>query len=77
MTSLSADSITAGFFEGGYTLLANKNYETPSSVTWTATPGKRVMQYSKVDGLWREMTPEGGVYTLTLAAGDGELIRID
>lgn len=77
MTSLAADSVTAGFFEGGYVLLANKDYEAPAPVTFTATPGRRVMHYGKADGLWREMTPEGGVYALTLAAGDGELIRID
>ena len=58
-------------------LLANKDYEAPSPVTFTATPGRRVMHYGKADGLWREMTPEGSVYALTLAAGDGELIRID
>lgn len=77
VTSLKADSLTAGFFDGGHILLASKDYENAQTVTFTVTPGRRVMQYAKADGIWRELTAEDGAYTVALAAGDGELVRID
>ena len=35
------------------------------------------MLYDKVSGIWSKMEAVDGVYTINLAAGDGELIKID
>ena len=75
--SMQAEAVTAGFFDGGYVLLANKDYENPSPVTFTVTPGRRVMHMDKATGLWVVTHEQDGAYTLTLAPGDGELVRID
>lgn len=77
LTSLDAKNITLGMFEGGYTLLANKDYENAEMLTFTASEGRRVCLYDKASGLWMPLTPEDGAFPLTLAPGDGELIRID
>ncbi len=77
ITEMSADRATVSFYEGGYVLVANKDYTDAASVTFAVTEGKRVMHYDKQSGLWSPMTAENGIYTLALAAGDGELIRID
>ncbi len=75
--SLRGDAVTAGFFDGGYVLLANKDYEKPTEVTFTVTPGRRVMHMDKTTGVWVVTHEEDGAYTLTLAPGDGELVRVD
>ncbi len=77
VSSMVAERATVGFYDGGYVLIANKDYESSATVTLTVTDGKRVMAYDKKTGLWHAMTAENGTYTLALAAGDGELIRID
>ncbi len=77
VTSLSAEHITAGFYEGGLLLLANKSYEADSPVAFTAAEGQRVMHFDKAAGIWKALTPVNGAYRLTLSAGDGELIRLD
>lgn len=77
MTALDAANLTVGFFEGGYALFANKDYECAQPVTFSVADGKRVMIYDKTTGLWKPMTACDSVYTLTLLPGDGELIRID
>ncbi len=77
VTAMEADRATVGFYEGGYVLVANKNYTDPAAVTFQTTDGKRVMHYNKQSGLWSPLAAEDGTYTLSLAAGDGELIRID
>ena len=76
VTSMDAACITAGFFEGDMMLLANKDYELPQSVTFTVAEGKAVQKLNKQSGIWEMLTPTDGTYTLTLAAGDGELLRI-
>ena len=77
IASLRAESVTAGFFDGGYVLLANKDYEKPSDVRFSVTPGRRVMHYDKASGMWLVTHEQDGFYTLTLAPGDGELVRVD
>ena len=77
ITSMTAEKVTVGCFDGGYTLLVNKDYVNPQTVTFTATEGKRVMHYCKTCGLWKPLAAENGTYTVMMAAGDGELIRID
>ncbi len=75
ITSMQAERATVGFFEGGYVLIANKNFEAAAPVTFTVEPGKRVRLYDKLSGIWKIL--EGTSVALTLAAGDGELICID
>ncbi len=77
ITAMTVDRATVGFYEGGYVLLANKDYTNAAPLTFTVKEGKRVMQYDKLSGLWQLLTATDGTYTVTLAAGDGELIRID
>lgn len=77
VVSMQAESVTAGFFEGGYLLLANKDYEKDAVATFTTVPGKRVMHFDKLNGLWEELATADGGYKLAMAPGDGELIRID
>ncbi len=78
LTAMTADRVTVGIYEGGYVLIANKNYTDAAPVTFKVTEGKRVTLYNKQSGIWSAMTAaEDGTYTLPLAAGDGELIRMD
>ncbi len=76
VTSMTAERMTVGFYDRGYILLASKNYEAAEPVTFTVTADKSVRLYDKADGLWKTLEPVDGAYTLTLAAGDGELIRL-
>lgn len=73
MTSMQANRATVGFYEGGYVLVANKDYENPTTITFTVAEDKRVRIYDKLSGIWKAFEGQ----TLTLAAGDGELICID
>lgn len=75
VTAMSAQKVTAGFYEGGYILLANKDYEAPQDVTLTAEPHRHIWLYDKATNIWTSH-PEN-TCTLTLAPGDGTLIRID
>ncbi|MCQ2429316.1 MAG: hypothetical protein MJ192_03185 [Clostridia bacterium] len=77
VNSLTAENVTAGFFEGGYVLLASKDYENAQTVTLTVPAGRRVRQYAKGEGIWKTLEAADGTYTVALAAGDGELILID
>ncbi len=76
VTAMDAANITAGFFEGNMMLLANKDYELPLPVSFAVTEGKTVQKLNKQSGIWEMLTPADGAYTLTLAAGDGELLRV-
>ncbi len=77
ITAMQADRATVGIYEGGYVLIANKDYTSPATVTFSVAAGKRVMHLCKQSGLWAPLAAEADSYTLSLAAGDGELIRID
>ncbi len=77
ITSMSAANATVGFFEGGYMVLANKDYDNAMPVSFATTEGKRVRKYDKTSGLWTDMTPADGQYKITLAAGDGEMIWVN
>ncbi len=77
ITEMSADRATVSFFEGGYVLVANKDYEHAATVTFTVAEGKRVMLYDKVGGLWLTPAVEQNTCTVAIAAGDGLLVRID
>ncbi|MBQ8311138.1 MAG: hypothetical protein IJX80_09030 [Clostridia bacterium] len=76
ITGMNANTMTAGFFAGNLVLLANKDYVNSTDVSFAVTEGKRVMHYGKARGIWEELTPANGCFSMTLAAGDGELIRI-
>ncbi len=77
VTAMTAARATVGFYNGGYVLVANKDYEAAASVSFSVKDGKRVTVYDKLSGLWNTAEAVDGVYTLTLATGDGELLRID
>lgn len=74
VTAMTADRATVGFFEGGYVMLANKDYENAAAVTLTVAEGKTVKVYDKATGIWNTAD---NTLSLTLAAGDGELLKID
>lgn len=76
ITKMEATTLTAGFFTGNLILLANKNYIDPTTVSFAVKDGMRVMHYEKTSGIWTELCSADGQYSMTLAAGDGELIRI-
>ncbi len=77
VTAMTADRATVGFYDGGYVLLANKDYESATTVRLAVAAGRRVTVYDKAVGAWKPVTAEGDTYAIALAAGDGELIRID
>ncbi len=77
VSAMQAERATVGFYSGGYVLVANKDYENAATVTFSVSDEKRVMIYEKQSGLWQPLASENGTYTLPLAAGDGELIKID
>ncbi len=77
ITEMTADRATVGLYDGGYVLVANKNYTDPTTVTFRVTDGKRVRLYDKLAGVWKVSEAVDGLYTLSLAAGDGELVCID
>ncbi len=76
-TAMNATLATVGIYEGGYTLIASKDFENPTTVTFSTVEGKRVRLYHKLTGIWNTLDAVDGTYTLSLAAGDGELIKID
>ena len=71
VTAVTASRAELGFYEGGYLLLVNKDYESASVVSLSIKVGKTASHYNKTTGLWE---PSDGA--LTIAAGDGELLRI-
>ncbi|MBQ1245326.1 MAG: hypothetical protein IIX90_01655 [Clostridia bacterium] len=77
ITEMNSDRALVGLYEQGYVMIANKNFNDPTVLTFSTVPGKRVMLYDKVSGIWSKMEAVDGVYTINLAAGDGELIKID
>ena len=76
ITAMDAQNITTGFFEGGMVLLANKDYDHATDVTFAVAEGKAVQKLNKQSGLWETLTASEGQYNVTLSAGDGELIRL-
>ena len=76
ITAIAAQDLTVGRFEGGYILLANKDYENPITASLTVKDGRRIEQYDKPSGEWRSLSPVSGCYCIPMGAGDGQLIRI-
>ena len=76
VTGLNATRMTAGFFDGGYVLLASKDFEEAQDVRLAVLDGRTVTRFDKESGIWKPLAPTDGTYTVTLAAGDGELLRI-
>jgi len=68
-TSIEGGNLVAGFFAGDKCMLANKDYKNPVTVTVRAEG--TLQKLNKATGAWE---PCGG--TFTLAAGDGELLRV-
>lgn len=76
VTTLEATRVTAGFFDGGYVLIAGKDYEAAQTVRLAVEDGRTVSRYNKATGIWQKAELTDGTLTLDLAAGDGELFRI-
>jgi hypothetical protein len=72
--ALDGGRMTIGFFEGGYALLANKNYRTATVATLALTPGTRVKQFDRATGKDRELELKENKLTVTLQPGDAELL---
>jgi hypothetical protein len=72
ITSVNADFAALGFFEGGFVLAVNKDYENGTTVTFAAAEGKQLKHYNKKTGIWEEFDGK-----LEIGAGDGELIRVE
>lgn len=68
---------TIGFFEGGYTLLANKDHQKTTEATLTLAKGAKAFKVDKTNGNENPVKVEDGKLTLKLKAGDGELIRLE
>jgi hypothetical protein len=67
--AIEGGSLVAGFFAGDRCMLVNKDFKNPVTVTITAEGAPEKL--NKATGVWEAC--EG---TLTLAAGDGELLRV-
>lgn len=76
ITAIDARDLTVGFFEGGYALLASKDYTAPIALSFSTESAMTVQQYETTSGEWRPLSPLDGCYRITLEAGDGQLIRI-
>ncbi len=76
ITEIEASRLTVGFFEGGYTLFANKSYGSESSISFTVEENKSVELFDKQKSKWLPLAKWEEKYTLTLLPGDGELLRI-
>ena len=73
---ITGGRFVAGFFEGGYLMLANKDFHSEAFAKIETE--KALYKFSKSRGTWDEMsrTPDGA-YTVHLHAGDGELYRAE
>lgn len=66
----------AGFFEGGYLLLANKDFHSEAFAGIKTQ--KALYKFSKSRGTWDKMSRTAdGNYSVHLRAGDGELLRVE
>ncbi len=74
IADIGAATLTVGFFDEDAMVLVNKDHHAPQTVT--VTTHKKLCILDKETGAERPLAAENGVYTLTLAAGDGELILI-
>lgn len=61
-----------------YSMLVNRDYNAPAAVSFTADEGVRTLSYVSTEtGRLCALTPENGVYTVTLDAGEGILLAAD
>jgi hypothetical protein len=74
--AIAGGRLTIGFFDGGYALLANKDYRQPATVTITLAAGTKARMFDRVKGRERALKVKGGQLTLTLPPGDAELLRL-
>jgi len=71
---IAADSLTVGFFDEDTMVIVNKNFYTAQTVSLKSARPLTILDKETLTP--RALTAENGVYTLTLAAGDGEMITI-
>ena len=74
--AIAGGRLTVGLFEGGYALLANKNYRQPTAVTLTLSAGTKAKLFDRVKGKERALKVKDHQLTVTLQPGDAELLRL-
>ena len=66
----------AGFFEGDYLMLVNKDFRSEAFAR--VKTDKQLYKFSKSRGTWDTLPrTESGIYTIHLHAGDGELLKVE
>lgn len=74
--AIEGGKFVVGFFEGGYMMLANKDFRAEAFAK--IKTDKVLCKFSKSRGVWDKMScTEDGTYVVHLHAGDGELLRIE
>lgn len=74
--AIEGGRFVAGFFDGGYLMLANKDFRSEAFAN--ITTAKQLYKFSKSRGVWDKMPrTASGTYTVHLRAGDGELLRME
>jgi hypothetical protein len=74
--AIDGGRLTVGFFEGGYVLLANKNYHKPIDVAITLSKGTKVKRFDRVRVEEHGLNVKDNRLTVSLQPGDAELIRL-
>ncbi|MFC5403338.1 hypothetical protein [Cohnella soli] len=67
----------AGYFEGAYWLIVNKDYERSTELTVTLEDGITAILVDKITGEERLLALHGNRCTLTFQPGDAELLRLE
>lgn len=71
---IKAERATVGFFEGGFMLIANKDFERDAAVN--VKTSAHLSAFNKKENIWFEL-PQADEYSFMLHAGDAELLRVD
>ena len=74
--AIDGGRLTVGFFDGGYALLANKNYRQPTDVTLTLSAGTKAKLFDRIKSKERTLKVKDNKLIVTLQPGDAELVRL-
>ena len=79
LQSIAGGRVTLGFFEGGWLLVVNKEWDRPTTVNLGFAPGTRLWRVETAGGREEAVDLGAGPYSvsLTLEAGAAELLRFD
>ncbi len=73
---IEGDDITVGFFEDDFAVLSNKSYDCEATVKLTCKAGSTLSVFDAAEEEWIVLEAENNVYTISLEAGDGMLVKI-